>query len=101
MITLLPSAAISAAIESAAVVLLRLILSANVIQPPADDPNSTSELLCDTIVQCLYTASKLYRGIYCLKALSLKYLHEILWHQNSYFPELQMHSSPVQYSFVR
>jgi hypothetical protein len=45
MITLLLSAAISAAIESAAVVLLKLILSANVIPPSADDLNSTSELL--------------------------------------------------------
>ncbi|MGC1132515.1 MAG: hypothetical protein WA941_06815 [Nitrososphaeraceae archaeon] len=41
----MPSAAISASIESAAVVLLRLILSANVTPPSLDDLNSTSELL--------------------------------------------------------
>gem|GEM_PF-3502487 len=45
MITLLPYAAISVTIESAAVVLLRLILSANVTPPSADDLNCTSELL--------------------------------------------------------
>ena len=45
IITLLPSAAISALIESADVVLLRLILSANVTPLSADDLNSTSELL--------------------------------------------------------
>ena len=43
--TLLPSAAISALIESVVVVLLRLILSAKVIPPSLEDLNNTSELL--------------------------------------------------------
>ena len=60
IITLLPSAAISALIESAVVVLLRLILSANVIPLSLDDLNNSSELLFGvfwSLNQTMYTLS--------------------------------------------